>query len=39
MKQMSATIKKSFDNDMNYLQTKLATSYPEFDPRNQLHPR
>jgi hypothetical protein len=34
---MSATINRILDRDMNNLQTKLATSYPEFAPRRELH--
>src|SRR5437660_1786006 len=37
MKQMRAMITRILDRDMNNLQTKFATSYPEFDPRRELH--
>jgi hypothetical protein len=33
---MSAMISKIFDSDNEHLQTKLATSYPEFEPPREL---
>src|SRR2546430_17402837 len=37
MKQTRAMITRILDRDMNNLQTKFATSYPEFEPRRELH--